>query len=193
MACPLPCSSSPGQGLSDGTWSDSSLSDRTRSGCTPPPPTPPCLLHCWQTDRHLWKHCLLTWSVNISRRFNTKTLAITSGTRPVDGGGAPTSKVGAPTYYLAKFLPKTAWKWLNLGREGGALPWRHPLDPPMPTVQADTIKFFYKSFSSSKFWQNSGSIDIQFLVTMVMLMRINLHYFNVIENITKGRDVFFTV
>ena len=42
-------------------------------------------------------------------------------------GGAPTSKVGAPTYYLAKFLPKTAWKWKNLDREGGA---RVPGAPP---------------------------------------------------------------
>ena len=35
-------------------------------------------------------------------------------------GGAPTSKVGAPTHYLVKFFPKTAWKWKNLDPEGGA-------------------------------------------------------------------------
>ena len=42
-------------------------------------------------------------------------------------GGAPTSKVGALTYYLATFLLKTAWKWKNLDREGGA---RVPGAPP---------------------------------------------------------------
>ena len=40
---------------------------------------------------------------------------------------------GAPTYYLAKFFSKTAWKWKNSGPEGegGTGPWRPPLDPPM--------------------------------------------------------------
>ena len=29
---------------------------------------------------------------------------------------------GAPTYYLAKFSPKTAWKWKKLNRERGTHP-----------------------------------------------------------------------
>ena len=36
--------------------------------------------------------------------------------------GAPTNKEGAPTYYLAKFLPKTAWN--NFLPRGGPHPWR---------------------------------------------------------------------
>ena len=39
--------------------------------------------------------------------------------------GAPTPEVGALTYYLAKFFPKTAWKWKKLDLEG-ARPWRPP-------------------------------------------------------------------
>ena len=35
-------------------------------------------------------------------------------------GVGATSKVGVPTYYLAKFLPKTAWKWKNLDPRVGA-------------------------------------------------------------------------
>ena len=34
-----------------------------------------------------------------------------------------TLKVGVLTYYLAKFFPKTAWKWKKLD-PGGAPPWR---------------------------------------------------------------------
>ena len=34
---------------------------------------------------------------------------------------------GAPTYYLAKFLPKTAWKWKSLDRERASI--AQPLDP----------------------------------------------------------------
>ena len=36
--------------------------------------------------------------------------------------GGANSQVGVLTYYLAKFLKKTAWKWKNLGREYGASP-----------------------------------------------------------------------
>ena len=37
--------------------------------------------------------------------------------------GAPTPGFGAKAYYLTKYLPKSAWKWKNLGR-----PWiRHEL------------------------------------------------------------------
>ena len=34
-------------------------------------------------------------------------------------------------YYFSIFFPKTAWKWKNLDPQGGARPWRRPLDPPM--------------------------------------------------------------
>ena len=34
--------------------------------------------------------------------------------------GAPTPEFGAKAYYLARFLPKTAWKLKKLNREGGA-------------------------------------------------------------------------
>ena len=33
------------------------------------------------------------------------------------------------TYYLARFLPKTAWTWKKLDRVGGVHPW-HPATPP---------------------------------------------------------------
>ena len=48
-------------------------------------------------------------------------------------GGAPTSKVGAPTYYFIKFSPKTAWKLKNLDPEGG----RASLAPPPPLKSAN--------------------------------------------------------
>ena len=38
---------------------------------------------------------------------------------------------GEPVYYLAKSLPKTAWKWNTLGWEGCGHPYSSPLDPPM--------------------------------------------------------------
>ena len=41
-----------------------------------------------------------------------------------DGMGASTPKVGAPIYYLAKFVLKTAWKRKKLDLEGKACPWR---------------------------------------------------------------------
>ena len=43
--------------------------------------------------------------------------------------GAPTPKVGTPTYHLAKNFPKTAWKWKNL--DPGSASLAPPLDPPM--------------------------------------------------------------
>ena len=47
------------------------------------------------------------------------------------GGGCANPKVGAPTYYLATFSPKTAWKWKKVDPDGGGVrPWRPALDPP---------------------------------------------------------------
>ena len=39
----------------------------------------------------------------------------------------------APTYYLAKLLSKTAWKWKKLDWEGGVCTWHNPrpLNPPL--------------------------------------------------------------
>ena len=34
-------------------------------------------------------------------------------------GGAPTARVGAPTYYFSQFFPKTAWNWRNLDQKEG--------------------------------------------------------------------------
>ena len=50
-----------------------------------------------------------------------------------EGGGAPTSKVGVPTYYLAKIFPKKLYENEKLDQKGRTRPWRHPppLDPPM--------------------------------------------------------------
>ena len=47
-----------------------------------------------------------------------------------DGGGAPTPKVGAPTYYFGHFFSKTAWNWKKLHWEGARVP-RTPLDQPI--------------------------------------------------------------
>ena len=47
---------------------------------------------------------------------------------PMRGGGQPRS-LGAKTYYLARFLPKTAWKWKKFDRGNASLV--PPLDPPM--------------------------------------------------------------
>ena len=38
--------------------------------------------------------------------------------------GAPTPNLGVLSYYLAKFSPKTAWKWKELEPGWGTRPWR---------------------------------------------------------------------
>ena len=45
-------------------------------------------------------------------------------------GGGQTYEIRAKTYYLARFLLKTACKWKKLDREGARTP-RARLDPPM--------------------------------------------------------------
>ena len=57
--------------------------------------------------------------------------------------GAPTPKVGAPTYYFDQFSPKTAWKWKKLDREGGA---RVPGAPPWIRQCLRWIEISLKSF-----------------------------------------------
>ena len=42
------------------------------------------------------------------------------------GGGEPIPKVGVPSYYLAKFLPKTALKWKKRDWKACTHPWRYP-------------------------------------------------------------------
>ena len=44
----------------------------------------------------------------------------TSGGSRISQKGAPALKVEVPTYYLAIFFPKTAWKWKKLDRGGRA-------------------------------------------------------------------------
>ena len=49
---------------------------------------------------------------------------------------------GAPTLKEAiiwPFFPKTAWNWKNLDPQGGARPWRPPLDPPMYTSDGNVF------------------------------------------------------
>ena len=36
--------------------------------------------------------------------------------------GPPTPKCGAKIYYLARFLPKTVWKWKKMDQEGAHVP-----------------------------------------------------------------------
>ena len=55
---------------------------------------------------------------------------------PRRGGGVPTSKVGAQTYYLIKCFPKTAWKWKNLDPGGG----HASLASPLRSASAETEK-----------------------------------------------------
>ena len=54
------------------------------------------------------------------------------------GGGAPTSEIEAKTYYLSRFLSKTAWKWKKLDR--GRVP-SAPLDPPMVYDLRKTLRW----------------------------------------------------
>ena len=56
---------------------------------------------------------------------------------------APTPNFGVKTYYLARFLPKTALKWKKLDREGDASlahPTAPPADPPMNLYVHPLIK-----------------------------------------------------
>ena len=66
---------------------------------------------------------------------------------PRRGGGAP-SKVGVPTYYLAQFLPKTAWKWKNLDPERG----RASLAPPLRSANGTTKESYSTAFEQLRYW-----------------------------------------
>ena len=74
------------------------------------------------------------------------------------GGGAPTSKVGAKTYYFAKFSPKTAWKWKNLDPRV-----RVPSAPLRPATVIQ--KLFIKII-----WQNI-SCECQFVISCFLYYR----------------------
>ena len=73
-------------------------------------------------------------------------------------GGAPISETGAPTYFFANFLLKTAGKWKNLDQEG-ACPWR-------PTWihhwRVCTAKWFILVFYTVCFFPNKfeGSLQL---------------------------------
>ena len=67
---------------------------------------------------------------------------------PRRGGANP--KVGAPTYYLVKNFPKTAWKWKNLDPEG-----RVPGAPPPPLDLPMILPTFRWLAKKSPFWYNS--------------------------------------
>ena len=75
----------------------------------------------WHAFVHL---CIVSPSlINMSSIFHSFQWRI----QDFPEGGAPTAKVGAPTYYFRQFSPKTAWNWRNLDRKGGgARPWRPP-------------------------------------------------------------------
>ena len=54
-----------------------------------------------------------------------------SGGSSISRGGDTNTHRGVPTYYFANFLPKTAWKWKNLDREGRRASLVSPWDQPM--------------------------------------------------------------
>ena len=67
--------------------------------------------------------------------------------------GAPTAKVGAPTYYFGQFSPKTAWNWRNLDWEGGRI-------PGAPLGSANAVNVFYDLFISNNvvpYWSCEAS------------------------------------
>ena len=70
--------------------------------------------------------------------------------------GVPSPEKGVKPYYLVIFLPKTAWKWKKLDRDGGAHVWR-PLDPPMCKVTANTITGSALCHFVCKFRRNTWS------------------------------------
>ena len=54
-------------------------------------------------------------------------------------GGGTNSCAWGKTYYLARFLPKTAWKWKKLDWQGMHIP-STPLDLPMVTTTGEGLK-----------------------------------------------------
>ena len=53
---------------------------------------------------------------------------------------------GAPTYYFAIFLPKTAWKWRYSDRVSGVM---LPLDPPLPSLlPRNAVDKWFKVYES---------------------------------------------
>ena len=80
-------------------------------------------------------------------------------------GGATTLDFGAKTYYFARFLPKTAWKWKALDQEGARL---YPPPPDLPMV-ANSYSFWISlnnfssvisvTFELSSFVENKSRSD----------------------------------
>ena len=97
----------------------------------------------------------------ISREAGVMMMPTSSGSR-ISQVGAPPPEFGVKTYYLASFLPKTAWKWKQLDREGGRGP--SPLDPPMPITIA-LILFIN--------WQKMKNIKAQLSVSSGMASQSN--------------------
>ena len=100
---------------------------------------------------HLWPPNLPNKEI---RKTKTSTLICKSnfsdGSR-ISQTGTPTPEFDPNTYDLERFLPKTTWKWMKLGREGGARPWR-PLGSTnayQRTFQAD---LFYSWFRLKFDW-----------------------------------------
>ena len=71
----------------------------------------------------------------IVKNFLEKGRSLTGGSRISHGG--PFLEVGARTYYLAKYLSKTAWKWQKIGPREGACPW----SPPLRCISNITLNF----------------------------------------------------
>ena len=70
----------------------------------------------------------------ISREDGVMMMLTISGSS-ISQVGAPTPEFGVKTNCLARFLPKTVWKWKQLDREGAHDPSApSPLDPPMPSA-----------------------------------------------------------
>ena len=93
----------------------------------------------------------------------------------VTSGG---SRISAnPGYYLAKFSPKTAWKWKKFNRRAQACPWC-PLDPPMiinfVTARVFLLRTRLRNFSSTIKFKRVG---LQCIYFYPQLCKINVRSF----------------
>ena len=102
--------------------------------------------------------------------------------------GIPTLKDSAQTYYFAKILPKTAWKWKNLhhGRRAFLAP---PLDPPMS-------RFIYTEWKQTRkriifvsfLWLLNMSLKFDCLWTYFKAMSVLLLY-NINESLHSRNNI----
>ena len=101
--------------------------------------------------------------------------------KTVGEGAAPTTEEKVKTYFLTRFLLKTAWNWKKLDR--GLVP-RAPLSPPMLMFSKNVFKNSLKNVFFKKIIINAVRIIVLFFLnTPDTLIKLSTGIFCVSNNI----------